>query len=595
VKGSVQILEAETGSGKSEAAIAAFLSMRKVGLVKGLYFGLPTRTSAVQMHGRVSTAIRKALKDPPPVLLAVPGYMRLDDEDGKLVDGRNVLWDDDRISTAGWVAENAKRYLAAPIAVGTIDQLLLSVLDVKHGSMRWAAAARSLLVVDEVHASDPYMFALLSTVVRNHVNRGGHVLLMSATLGCSMAHACLSAVSGQMNAIPSLKEALTAPYPMIRTARPGKPWTEVSFPAEVRQKEVKVEASTIIDDPESIADLAAFHARANAKVLVIRNTVAGCVDVQRLMEERLAPEMLMRAGRNMVPSPHHGRFAPEDRRALDIAVEAAFGKDSPRRGIVLCATQTVEQSLDIDADIVITDICPVDVLLQRVGRLHRHTGRIPIVRPEGYEKPKVVVLVPSRPLTDFIAKPAHGIGPKRAYADVRVVELTLRKIREMGTFTIPADNRLLVEECTHPESLAALEYEDKVFESHGMDVRGISYGDQTTARLALRDGNWRPGDPIKSRSVDEHIMTRLGEVDLVVPFKDSLLTPFGEKVTYIKIPAWLSPRTRVKDTNVEGFTCLHDGSFSFTVEGESYTYSRFGLEKNGRDGLQPANRKGGSD
>src|SRR5690606_3519381 len=132
--------------------------------------------------------------------------------------------------------------------------------------------------------------------------------------------------------------------------------------------------------PVALAAQALDAARAGARVLVIRNTVGDAVATRQALAQLApdAPEPFRLGG---VGTLHHGRFAREDRRRLDTAVEAALGKDAPRAGgLVLIGTQTLEISLDLDADLLITDLCPIDVLLQRIGRLHRHER----ARPAGF-------------------------------------------------------------------------------------------------------------------------------------------------------------------------------------------------------------------
>ena len=183
------VLEAETGSGKTEAALWRFKRLFEQGAVDGLYFALPTRVAATAMFERV-----KAFRDqvfggsPPAVVLAVPGQAMVDEAEGHPLPNFGFEWDDapdGGASRARWAAEHPKRFLAAPIAVGTVDQALLGAVRVKHAHMRGAALLRHLLVVDEVHASDRYMEALLGTLLRNHVAAGGHALLLSATLGAA--------------------------------------------------------------------------------------------------------------------------------------------------------------------------------------------------------------------------------------------------------------------------------------------------------------------------------------------------------------------------------------------------------------------------
>ncbi len=186
------ILEAETGSGKTEAALARFLALLAAGEVDGLYFALPTRVAARELYGRVLRMVENTFADPncrPPVLLAVPGYARLDGVDAKtLLPGPETRWEDDAtraLQERAWAAERPKRFLAATVAVGTLDQALLSVLQVPHAHLRSVCLDRQLLVVDEVHASDPYMRQLLTQLLAHHLGGGGHALLLSATLGAA--------------------------------------------------------------------------------------------------------------------------------------------------------------------------------------------------------------------------------------------------------------------------------------------------------------------------------------------------------------------------------------------------------------------------
>lgn len=195
--GPLVILESETGSGKTEAALWRFVHLFRSGLVDSLYFALPTRVAASQVYNRVQTAIRKLWPENPPLTVrALPGYVNADGGDARRqLASFEVLWSDnpdDAKAHQRWAAESAKRFLAAPVAVGTIDQALLATLQVRHAHLRHAMLARSLLVVDEVHASDPYMTVLLEHLLKAHLNNGGQALLLSATLGSTARNRYLS-------------------------------------------------------------------------------------------------------------------------------------------------------------------------------------------------------------------------------------------------------------------------------------------------------------------------------------------------------------------------------------------------------------------
>jgi CRISPR-associated endonuclease/helicase Cas3 len=583
--GSVTLLEAETGLGKTEAAIAFALNLYRRGLIDGVYMALPTRTSGVQIHKRLIKAVEAAFGDKaPPVLLAVPGYALPGHNERGMLTEAPVRWDGDadetRVSPAhGWFGENPKRYLAAPFAAGTIDQLLLAGLKVKHAHMRAACHARYLLVIDEVHASDPYMTEIARHVVERHARHGGHALLMSATLGAAAAHAYMHPGS---RTSPTLSEAIETPYPLIRV-RHGDTETVETVPVQVeagkatRQKTVTMHVRRSIADPTAIARLAADHARRGAKVLIIRNTVGACIDVRRELERLLPPDLVFSChGKS---APHHGRFVASDRRLLDRAVEEQFGKERAAGGRVLVATQTVEQSLDIDADVLITDICPIDVLLQRLGRLHRHDRTAPgklTARAEGYDEASCFVLAPDdlEPLT---ARAAHGIGNERAYEDVRVVELTLRRIAVDPVFVIPAQNRMLVEACVHPEALSRIDGEGAAWRSHGSKVSGGFLGERSSARKSLLDVTTHFGTRKNWEGWDETVATRLGETPLTAAF-DELTgiprSPFdGTPIRMLPVPRWMTKG----DATPPVLLAAGPDGFSFGFAGRRYDYGTDGL------------------
>jgi CRISPR-associated endonuclease/helicase Cas3 len=166
------ILESETGSGKTEAALAHFAALFSAGQIDSLYFALPTRVAARELYGRV-LATMNAFFGPrcPPVLLAVPGYEKMDGEPAFILPPEKRLWADEQQLRRDrrWAAERPKRFLAAAVAVGTIDQALLSVIKTPHAHLRRVCLNRSLLVVDEVHSSDFYMRQLTRRLLNQHL------------------------------------------------------------------------------------------------------------------------------------------------------------------------------------------------------------------------------------------------------------------------------------------------------------------------------------------------------------------------------------------------------------------------------------------
>ncbi len=579
---SLTILESETGSGKTEAALGRFLDLFRAGAVDGLYFALPTRTAATQIQRRVVDAVERtfAAGARPPVVLAVPGYLVVDRLTGKSLPDFEVLWPDgdgEQTRYRGWAAENAKRYLAGAVVIGTIDQVLLSTLVVPHAHLRATALLRHLLVVDEVHASDAYMTRLLDEVLRRHLQAGGHALLMSATLGAAARTRLLA--PGTRASVPPLDAARTAPYPAVAyRVGSGEPTMEPSG-STGRSKSVKVTLAPAAGDPGAVAGLALDAAKRGARVLVVRNTVRDCIATQEAVEA-LAGERdraLLFACRD-VPAPHHARFASPDRVALDDALETEFGKSRPAGGRVAVATQTVQQSLDLDADLILTDLCPADVLLQRLGRLHRHADRR---RPQGFESAHVHVLVPAdRDLARFILKSGEARGPHglgTVYADLLVLEATWRLLERHAEIVIPEMNRDLVERATHPDALRTLaDALGQGWSGHLTWQAGVVFADRGVASVNLL--RWT--EPFGEREfpagdLDRMVRTRLGAGDRIAQFSEPQPSPFGERIPAIAVPAHLAegiPADAPVDVDVADSTHL-----VFRFGTRRYLYDRLGL------------------
>jgi CRISPR-associated endonuclease/helicase Cas3 len=589
--GSLTILEAETGSGKTEAALLRYAQLFHAGSVDGLYFALPTRTAATQIHTRVHEAVRRAFPgdDAPPVLLAVPGYLKVDDHEGKRLPEFRVLWNDDekeRMRYRGWAAENTKRYLAGAVVIGTIDQVLLSTLMTSHAHLRATALTRQLLVVDEVHASDAYMNRLLEEVLAFHLRAGGHAFLMSATLGADARTRLLNAVGAASSPSP-YHDATVAPYPLLTHLEPGAAAVAIAVPHRGRTRTITPRLLPIAADPAAIAAEALAAAREGARVLVVRNLVGECVAAQEALEaaaERAGEgHLLFRVGD--VVAPHHSRFARADRRLLDAAVEASFGKGRPEgHGCVLVATQTVEQSLDLDADLLLTDLCPMDVLLQRIGRLHRHE-RPPEARPLAYRAPIVGVLVPrERDLGTFIlpqsGKPLGPHGYGTVYEDLRVLEATWRACASNPAFQIPADNRRLVEAATHPEALASITSElgDR-WEKHKTHLRGGQATDRGCAERVLINRALPFGE---ARFLDKEevgkVTSRLGDDDRAITFTKPVPGPFSEPVQALVLPHHML-RGAPDDPLAPIAATAHPGGLTFRYGDAFYRYDRLGLRR----------------
>ncbi|MDG5975727.1 CRISPR-associated helicase Cas3 [Hydrogenophaga taeniospiralis CCUG 15921] len=587
--GDIVVLEAETGSGKTEAALWRFLKLFEAGKVDSLYFALPTRVAATQLYQRVLALVTRLWPiDAPVVVRALPGYEAADDQEKISLPDFKVQWPDvpdDYKANQRWVAESPKRFLAATIAVGTIDQALLGALKVKHAHMRHALLARSLLVVDEVHASDAYMTVLLEKLLQAHIKAGGHAILLSATLGAVARTRYLNIGNKKKHAPPSLADACAAAYPAL-SFRDSTGIHLHPVAGNPQHKTVHWETLDAMDDPKQISMLAAQAAAQGARVLVVRNTVPAAVTTLKALEELTLAQggdWLFKV--NGVSAVHHSRYSRQDRPLLDQAVEAQLGKTrQDRKGRVVVGTQTLEQSLDIDADLLITDLCPMDVLLQRLGRLHRH-NRPEAERPEGCRQPRAWVLTPTgHDLSPLLKRARHGLGRFHdgggVYPDLRMVEATKRLIQAQPRRQIPAENRLLVEHATHIEALQVIEKElGPDWQKLGQAIEG-----DTSARRGVGHLHTLPYDEAFGEVLfpdsDQRIATRLGAADRLVIFDPPQPGPFQQDVKQLALRHHQVPEGVSPDTLPTNIAELPAGAgFEFALGAARYRYNRFGLER----------------
>lgn len=566
------ILESETGSGKTEAAVWRFEKLWRAGLVDALYFALPTRAAAQQLHRRVNEALQRVFPSRARVntVLAIPGYLKAGEATGWRIGKFDVRWGDspeDPDRLARWSAESARKFLTATAAVGTVDQALLSGLLVKWAHFRGSALARSLLVVDEVHASDAYMNEVLLAVLRGHVQVGGHALLMSATLG-SEARDALARPGARQVRRTELADAKRVAYPVLTLSSGDGQADCKSFDATGYEKDVVMETRSILRERTRIAQLAVGYASQGAKVLVVRNTVREAQATFAEARNQSADGGLLLQV-NGGPALHHSRFAAEDRILLDDAVERALGRQRVPGGQVVIGTQTLEQSLDIDADVLLTDLCPVDVLLQRIGRLHRHQSHS---RADGFSRPRCLVLVPEGGL-EVPGLLRYGLGMSRRggiYRDLRILELTRRLVSTHAVWTIPRMNRMLVEEGTHPDRLTALEDElGSTWVDRSMESDGRAIAERQVARRHSIKRH-RSFPDVAFPDLDEQVRTRLGEDGPRIKLSDPICGPFDRAVATFNLPAHMfrgadgMPSTKeieeARAETISGGLILHVGS-----------------------------------
>jgi CRISPR-associated endonuclease/helicase Cas3 len=275
---------------------------------------------------------------------------------------------------AAWLASSRKRVFLGQIGVCTVDQVLLSVLPVRHKFVRGFGINKSVLIVDEIHAYDAYMHGLLGEILRRQKAVGGSAILLSATLPASVRLKLFEAWQAE--------ETGAAPYPALWHATSGTAHVlGVSSEHYPQKREVVSECLKLPDafPDEAILERLVRAAEGGARVAAVLNLVDDAQRLARLLRTRTAAPVDV----------FHARYRFADRQEKERAAIALYGRHAPReRGRILVATQVVEQSLDLDFDWMVTQICPGDLLFQRLGRLHRHARS----RPAGFELPRCTVL-----------------------------------------------------------------------------------------------------------------------------------------------------------------------------------------------------------
>ncbi|KKZ10620.1 MAG: hypothetical protein TH68_10045 [Candidatus Synechococcus spongiarum 142] len=367
---SLVVIEAPMGEGKTEAGFGCGFGRR------GMYMAMPTQATSNALMGRMGKFLKRAGGEDVKLALAHSGS----DPDTANLRLREVgLGTKDSGVTAGWWFRGSKRSLLCPQGIGTVDQALIGVLNARHGFVRLFGLAGRTVILDEVHAYDAYTGGLIERLVNWLQQLGCRVVLMSATLPYGRRDAILQAWAGKDVAVSS------GPYPRISWASPGS-IKSLSFPAS-RHQSLSVQGI----DPDAVTTRAVAMANAGARVLLVVNKVARA-------------QALYRAITGVERTLFHARFPMNERTDIEKRVLELFGPcGTAQTGHVLVATQVAEQSLDIDMDVLITDPAPVDLVLQRVGRIHRHDRQ----RPVSFKEPLVVVAgldqeVPAADLTSFV-------------------------------------------------------------------------------------------------------------------------------------------------------------------------------------------------
>lgn len=354
------VIEAPTGEGKTEAAeaFAQLLVCRQK--EQGVMFAAPTMATSDGLFDRIADWARSNTTRGEITSMSLVHSKAALSRSFEKLRFRGISDTDGGVIASQWLA-GPKKAMLSNLVVGTVDQVLMLALQSKHSMLRHLGLAGKVVIVDEVHSYDLYMSSYLEVALQWLAHYGASVVLLSATLPIEQKQRLVDAYAGEyMESPPVLRKG----YPLV-TAVSAEGVNEISVPLGETDLDACV---ACVDDSDSatvtlIAELLADGGIA----LVICNAVARA-------------QSLFAGVRAVFPSEcelHHSAFIASDRVEKEARLREELGPQAHRGGRrpwrkVIVATQVAEQSLDIDADVLLTDIAPMDLMIQRIGRLQRH-------------------------------------------------------------------------------------------------------------------------------------------------------------------------------------------------------------------------------
>ena len=367
----LMIIEAQMGVGKTEAALAAAEHFAQKCSAGGIFFALPTQATANGIFPRLLSWAEPLSDEYQQAVKLAHGTANMNQLYMDL--SRYAALDEEGLVVHPWM-EGRKKLLLANVVIGTVDQLLMAALRQKHVMLRHLGLAGKVVVIDECHAYDAYMSVYLERALQWLGRYQVPVILLSATLPAAKRAALMQAYLGDTSAG---EWQVSRAYPLL-TWSDGVQIHSRTVEAGGASTNIRMEHT----EREAVSAYLAEKLHGGGCVVVILNTVKGAQQMAETLRQALPGKEIMLV---------HAQFMLEDRANWEEKLLRRLGKTSvpsDRDGLIVVATQVVEQSLDIDADVMVTELCPMDLLLQRMGRLHRHER----VRPAGLKEACCAVL-----------------------------------------------------------------------------------------------------------------------------------------------------------------------------------------------------------
>lgn len=508
------ILEDVTGAGKTEAAHLLVHRLMQAGRASGAWWAMPTMATANAMYARQSVMLAGLFDPagPKPSLALSHGQSRLHDAfQASIADwgaveaplGEGVEGITASTACAAFLADDRRLSLLADVGSGTIDQAVLSVLPSRFNTVRLLGLAEKVLVVDEVHAHDAYVTKELMCLLEFHRAQGGSAILLSATL-TNKQRFDLIAKWQQLPArkkLPGWTERESR-YPLASISNDKAMQADEIAPAPWSRRTTPVER---VETPEAVLTHLKATLDAGGCAAWVRNTVDDVL---------AAAEMARVAG--VEPILFHARFAQCDRQRIESDVMELFGSASTadiRRGKLVIATQVIEQSLDLDFDQLASDLAPIDLLLQRAGRMRRHVRSD---RPAGVGD-AMLVLAPA-PVKDAGADWLRPhLGPTGAvYRNHGVLWRTARELDRRACLSVPDDVRAMVEAVHDPDGDCPVELVNAEQEAIGKEKGSAGVAINQLLKLDqgyTLDQPYQSELKISTRNADAQLTIRLAKRD----------------------------------------------------------------------------------
>jgi CRISPR-associated endonuclease/helicase Cas3 len=514
------LVEDVTGSGKTEAALALAWRLLAERAATGIVFALPTMATANAMFDRIADVARTLFAEEANPTLALAhgkawlhrGFRSLSLSDSLPMrdEPDDELADDGAFTCPAWLADENRKAFLADLGVSTIDQGLLAVLASKFQSVRLAGLIGKALIVDEAHAYDSYMLAELERLLTFHAALGGSAIILSATLPLSRRRRLATAFAvGLETGLPAIS---AREFPLLTViSRSGAEERRLC----VREELARSVRVRLVHDVSEALDRVAEAAERGAAVAYLRNTVDDVLDAAAELSARGVPATVF-----------HARFAAADRAAIEGDVLSRFGKISKgNRGGVVVASQVIEQSLDLDFDLFVTDLAPIDLLIQRAGRLWRHArSSRPLAAAE-------LVVVSPPPVADAGKNWFRDLFPRAGgiYPNHARLWLTAQLLAEKGAIVTPDGSRPLIEAVYGEDAIARA---PPALETIGLEAEGEDHANAAIARLNLLD--YAPGYSRSTGAWDSDVRTptRLGEERVTLRlarFDGTTFHPFADE------------------------------------------------------------------